>query len=127
MSPKDLVDVFLSIRGSIYTYWNFYIIVVVAVFGWLASISRSLSLTLKVGLTVGLILFSAICVSSLVWNYSLLEAVRTDLCNHKDFDSAAPRLSFVVGRMSYGPHKILVWSVQGVVGALVLALLWRHK
>ena len=52
MSIKDAVDLLFAARERIDFYWNFYVVVVIAVVGWILTRKDGLTLSAKVLVTV---------------------------------------------------------------------------
>src|SRR6266496_169063 len=55
MSIKEIADLLFAARERIDFYWNFYVVVVIAVIGWLVSFKKTLTLSMKLLVSVGLI------------------------------------------------------------------------
>jgi hypothetical protein len=46
MSVKEVADLLFAARGRIDFYWNFYVVAVIAVIGWLLSLKKKLTRTI---------------------------------------------------------------------------------
>jgi len=53
----DFIDLIEKLETRINSYWNFYIVIVLANAGWVFNNENSISIEIAIGLSVGLILF----------------------------------------------------------------------
>lgn len=84
MAIKDAADFLLKIMGEIRFYWNFYVVTLIALIGWLLSNKNSLSNSLKFLITTGYLIFVAMNILGLYSSYTLAEAIRLDLLAMED-------------------------------------------
>jgi len=57
MDVKDTVDLFVTAINKVEFYWNFYVVMLIALIGRLMSTRRPLTLLLKSLITMGYVLF----------------------------------------------------------------------
>jgi hypothetical protein len=79
MTIKDVADLLFAARERIDFYWNFYVVVVIAVIGWLVSRKKSLTPSMKVLVSVAYLIAAAMNLLGLYGSYTFAEALRTDL------------------------------------------------
>jgi hypothetical protein len=79
MSIKDVADLLFAARERIDFYWNFHVVVVIAVIGWLVSFKRTLTLSMKVLVSVAYLVAAVMNFVGLYGSYTFAEALRTDL------------------------------------------------
>lgn len=79
MNEKDVADLFINATEKIGFYWNFYVVMLTALIGWLVSTKTALSTSLKSLITVGYLVFVAMNIVGLYGSYTFAEALRNDL------------------------------------------------
>ena len=128
MGTKDVADLFLAALGKIEFYWNFYVIMVLALTGWLVSAKRSFSIPVKGLLTVGYGLFAIMNVIGLWGSYTFAEALRLDL-----IAAAANQANVlentieVVAHKSFTDQRSLAVVIHLVFGTAVLCIIWFRR
>lgn len=123
MTLRDAVDLLLAARGRIDFYWNFYVVVVIAVIGWLVSLRKTLTPAMKVLVSIAYLIAAAMNLFGLYSAYTLAEALRTDLLR---MAAAAPLTDtrILLERHSYLSQRLVAVFIHLVVGATVLTVVW---
>jgi hypothetical protein len=123
ISIKDVADLLFAARERIDFYWNFHVVVVIAVIGWLVSLKRSLTVPMKVLFSVVYSIAAAANFLGLYSAYTFAEALRTDLLRM----SAGAPLTDTLGileRHSYLPHRLAALWVHLAIGISILLVAW---
>ena len=126
MNADLLPDIFLNIVDKLNFYWHMYIIIVIAVTGWLLSLKFSMSWQLKVLTSVSFLSFAGINFMALVDSYSFLEVTRLELEKHVTLENF-PHLYAKITSISY---KSRLWYVIGIhlcIDTIVLIAIWSSK
>jgi hypothetical protein len=123
ITVKDVADLLFAARGRIDFYWNFYIVVVIGVIGWLVSLKKRLSLPMKVLVSVVFLIAAATNFVGLYSAYTLAEALRTDLLRMAATTSL-PDTRLVLEQHSYLPQRWTALLIHVAVGVPVLLVVW---
>jgi hypothetical protein len=123
MTLNDVADLLFAARGRIDFYWNFYVVVVVAVIGWLVSLQRELAPPMKVLVSVVYCAASTLNLMGLYSAYTLAEALRTDLLRVAA-GSPLTDTGLLLEQHSYLAHRTAAVWTHLVVGATVLSVVW---
>jgi hypothetical protein len=123
MGTKEVVDLLVTAIDKIEFYWNFYVVLLIALMGWLVSAKKPLSVSLKSLITVGFLIFVAMNMAGLYGSYTFAEALRTDLLA---MDQAKGLLHTytILERHSFLPQRTATFWIHLVVGLAVLAVVW---
>jgi hypothetical protein len=126
LTLRDIADLLFAARGRIDFYWNFYVIVVIAVIGWLVARkkkSRPMILPVKLLVTVGFLIASTMNFVGLYGAYTLAEALRTDLLR---LATTTPLTDtrLVLEQHSYLAHRSAAIGAHIGVGAVILFAIW---
>ena len=79
MDVKDTIDLFIIATDKVEFFWNFYVVSVISLVGWLVTTKRPLTVFLKFLITVGYLLLAAMNLLGLYNTYNFAEALREDL------------------------------------------------
>lgn len=123
MTLKDVADLLFAARGRIDFYWNFYVIVVVAVIGWLVSIKKTLAVPVKLLVSVAFAIAATMNLMGLYGSYTFAEALRTDLLR---ISATSPLTDtrLILERFSYLPQRTAAFGIHLVLGATILWAVW---
>lgn len=123
MTIKDVADLLFAARGRIDFYWNFQVVVIIAVIGWLVSLKRTLTLPMKVLVSVAYLIAAAMNLLGLYSSYTFAEALRTDLLR---MASATPltETRSLLEQHSYLTQRMVAFWVHLAVGATILCTVW---
>ena len=124
MSIKDAVDLLFAARERIDFYWNFYVVVVIAVVGWIVTRKNALTPSAKVLVTVAYVVAAATNLAGLYASYSFAEALRTDLLR-MTVGSPLADTRAILQQHSYLSQRIMALLVHVSVGATILLVVWR--
>lgn len=124
MSIKDAIDLLFAARERIDFYWNFYVVVVVAVVGWIVTRKEVLPRPAKVLVTVAYVVAASTNLAGLHASYGIAEALRTDVLRMATGAPLADTRAILEGH-SYLAQRNAAILVHVVVGATILLVLWR--
>ena len=126
MDANDLTDLFITALDKIEFYWNFYVVMLIALIGWLVSAKTPLSVRLKALITVGYLVFVAMNILGLYSSYTFAEAIRMDLLALEGLQNLENTRS-VLRDQSYMQQRQAVFWIHLIVGAAVLATVWLQR
>lgn len=126
MSIKEVADLLFAARERIDYYWSFYILVVVAVIGWLVSLKKTLTKPMKILVTLAFLIAAATNLAGLYSSYALAEALRTDLLRMAA-TAPLPDTRGILEQHSYLPQRIVAILIHLVVGVPMLIVVWLAK
>lgn len=123
MTLREAVDLLLAARGRIDFYWNFYVVVVIAVIGWLVSLRRPLTTPMKVLVSTAYTIAASMNLLGLYSSYTFAEALRADLLR---MAAMAPLTDtrLLLERHSYLSQRLAAVWIHLAVGATVLSVVW---
>ena len=123
MSIKEIIDLLFAARERIDFYWNFYVVVVVAVVGWIVTRKERLTRWTRILVSVAYVIASAANLVGLYGSYSFAEALRHDLLR---LTAGSPLTSTraVLVEHSYASQRFWAFVVHLVVGAALLLAVW---
>jgi hypothetical protein len=126
MTVKDVADLLLAATERVDFYWNFYVVIVIAVIGWLVSLKKALTVPLKVLVSVAYVIAAAMNLLGLYGSYTFAEALRTDLLR---MAASAPLLDTfaILEKHSYAAQRTAAFWIHLVVGSAVLLAVWYAK
>jgi hypothetical protein len=124
MSIKDAIDLLFAARERIDFYWNFYVVVVVAVVGWIVTRKERLSRSGKVLVSVAYVVAAVTNLAGLYAAYTLAEALRADLLR-MTLGSPLTDTRVILAQHSYLSQRGGAFLVHAVVGATILIVVWR--
>jgi uncharacterized membrane protein len=123
MSIKDAIDLLFAARERIDFYWNFYVVVVVAVIGWIVTRKEPLTRPTKILVTVAYLIASITNLVGLFGSYAFAEALRSDILR-MTAGSQLTSTRLVLDQHSYGSQRIWALAVHIGVGASILLVIW---
>ena len=123
MTVTDVADLLFAARGRIDFYWNFYVVVVIAVIGWLVSLKKTLTLPMKVLVSVAYLTAAGMNVMALYSSYTFAEALRTDLLR---MAAATPLADTrrILEQHSYLSQRMAALWIHFVIGSAILFVVW---
>ena len=123
MSIKDAIDLLFSARERIDFYWNFYVVVVIAVVGWIVTRKEPLTRSTRVLVTVAYLIAAATNLVGLYGSYAFAEALRTDLLR---MTAGSPLIEtrILLDGHSYISQRLWAFVVHLGVGATILLVVW---
>jgi hypothetical protein len=123
MSIKEAIDLLFAARERIDFYWNFYVVVVIAVVGWIVTRKEPLTRSTKILVTVAYLIAAATNLLGLYGSYAFAEALRTDLLR-MTAGSPLTDTRALLDQHSYVSQRLSAFAVHLGVGATVLLVLW---
>jgi hypothetical protein len=123
MTIKDVADLLFAARERIDFYWNFYVVVVIAVIGWLVSLKKTLTPSMKVLGSVVYVIAAATNLLGLYSSYTFAEALRADLVRMAA-TTPLTDTQFYLEQHSYLPLRLAAIGVHLAVGATILLVVW---
>ena len=120
---KEIVDLLLTARERIDFYWNFYVVVVIAVIGWLVSLKKTLTLSMKALVSVAYVIAAVMNYLGLYSSYTFAEALRTDLLR---MAATTPLTDtrLILEQYSYLTQRVTAFWIHVGVGATILLVIW---
>jgi hypothetical protein len=123
MSIKDVADLLFAARERIDFYWNFHVVVVIAVIGWLVSFKRTLTLSMKLLVSVAYLVAAVMNFVGLYGSYTFAEALRTDLLRMAATTPLTDTTLFLE-QHSYVSQRLTAFLIHVAVGATILVVVW---
>ena len=122
LSLRDIADLLFAARERIDFYWNFYVLVVIAVIGWFITKRGTLTVSVKFLVTAVFLIAASMNLLGLYGAYAMAEALRIDLLR----TSAATPLAEtrqVLESHSYLAHRtVALWTHSGITLVIVLTI-----
>jgi hypothetical protein len=123
MTIKDIADLLFAARERVDFYWNFYVVVVIAVIGWLVSLKKTLTPSMKLLVSVVFVIAAATNLLGLYSSYTFAEALRTDLVRMAATTTLSDTHLFLE-QHSYLPQRLAAICIHLAVGATILLVVW---
>lgn len=120
---KEVADLLFAARERVDFYWNFYVVVVIAVIGWLVSVNKTLTRSRKVLVSVAYLIAASMNFLGLYSAYTFAEALRTDLLR---MPATTPLTDtrLILEQHSYLSQQLAAFWIHFVVGATILLVVW---
>ena len=126
LTVRDVADLLFAARTRIDFYWNFYIVIVIAVLGWMITVKKALTVSIKALVTIAFVIAAATNLVGLYSSYSLAEALRVDLLRIGG-ESPLTNTRLLLEQHSYAAHRAVAVAVHLVIGAAILATVWYGR
>ncbi len=126
MAAEDVADLFITATDKIEFYWNFYVVMLIALIGWLVSTKRPLSISLKLLITVGYLVFVSMNILGLYRSYTFAEALRIDLLAMEGAKALANTYD-VLQSHSFIRQRTATFWIHSIVGLAVLLVVWLGR
>lgn len=123
MTIMDVADLLFAARERIDFYWNFYIVVVIAIIGWLVSLKKPLTRPVKILVSVAYLIAAITNYLGLYSSYTFAEALRMDLLRMTE-NSPLSDTRFLLSQHSYLMQRVAAFLVHLVVGTALLIVIW---
>jgi hypothetical protein len=120
---KDVADLLFAARERIDFYWNFYVVVVIAVMGWLVSLKKRLTVSMKALVSVVYLIAAATNLVGLYGSYTFAEALRADLLRMAA-TAPLPDTRLLLTQHSYLTQRLAAFWIHLVVGIAILLTVW---
>ena len=122
MSEKEVADLFISATARIEFYWNFFVVIVTAIVGWLISQKGPVSRPLSALLTVAYVIAAGMNLLGLFSTYTLAEAVRLDLLAMTK-NTTLQHTRSILDTYSYTSQKYIAIGIHFVMAVFVLGVI----
>lgn len=126
ITVKDVADLLFAARERIDFHWNFYVVVAIAVIGWLVSLKKALTLPMKVMVSVAYVVAATMNLLALYSAYTFAEALRTDLLRMAAGSPLADT-RFLLEEHSYLRQRMVAFWVHLAVAIPVLLAVWLGR
>lgn len=123
MTITDVANLLFSARERIDFYWNFYVVVVIAVIGWLVTFKRTLTLPMKLLVSIAYLVAAIMNFLALYSAYTFAEALRADLLRMLPTTTLADT-QIILAQHSYLPQRLAALGVHLAVGSAILLVVW---
>ena len=123
MPIKDAIDLLFAARERIDFYWNFYVVVVIAVVGWIVTRKRPLTRPTRILVTVAYLIAAATNLVGLYGSYTFAEALRGDLLK-MTAGSPLVETRMALSQHSYATQRFWAFVVHLGVAATILLVVW---
>lgn len=126
MTLKDVADLLIAARERIDFYWNFYVIVVVALIGWMITVKKTLTVPIKSVVTVAFLIAASMNLVGLYSSYTFAEALRTDLLRLTE-TSPLVDTRLLLQQHSYLPGRAAAIGAHLAIGATIVFTVWYGR
>ena len=123
MPIKDAIDLLFAARERIDFYWNFYVVVVIAVVGWIVTRKEPLTRATRILVTVAYLIAAATNLVGLYGAYTFAEALRADLLR-MTAGSPLAETRIALSDHSYATQRFWAFIVHLGVAATILLVVW---
>ena len=125
ISAKEVADMFVKATERIDFYWNFGLVFLTALIGWLISLKKPLTGLMKVLVSIVYIIAALMNILGLYESYTFAEALRVDLLRvASDYPQFLPNTRAALDARSFLPQRAIAIAIHVVVGAGVLVVVW---
>ncbi|WP_045859093.1 hypothetical protein [Teredinibacter purpureus] len=126
MNTKDVADIFLFSIERIEFYWNFYVVSILVLGGWLASTSVKFTLQFRVLITAGYLSLSGMNLAALIGSYRTAEALRQDLLGimFKNAEELSNTIRVLTGS-SFETRPLIAISIHLGMAILFIVAIWK--
>jgi hypothetical protein len=123
VSVKEAIDLLFAARERIDFYWNFYVVVVIAVVGWIVTRKEALTRSTRILVTVAYAIAAATNIVGLYGAYAFAEALRGDLLR-MTAGSPLTDTRLALAQHSYTSQRFWAFAVHLGVGTTILVVVW---
>jgi len=123
MDAKDLADLFITSTEKIEFYWNFYVVMLIALIGWLISTKRQLTLPLKLIISAGYLVFVFMNIQGLYGSYTFADAIRMDLLSLDELKNVTNTRQLLAEHSFLEKRNSIFW-IHSILGLAVLLVIW---
>lgn len=125
MTTYELISNILKIVDALNFEWNIHFVFNIALIGWLVSIKRDLSISVKLMATVVIILFSLFSIFTINEYYKILEIAVSELrsITTKDIFRSTGVNDYINGiKINY--YRYSIWLIHIPIDCILLISLW---
>jgi hypothetical protein len=120
---KDVADLLFAARGRIDFYWNFHVVVVIAVIGWLVTNKQRLTVSIKILVSLVYLIAAATNLAGLYGSYTFAEALRSDLLRMAATSPLIETRS-LLEQHSYLNHRLAAFWIHLILATAILLVVW---
>jgi hypothetical protein len=125
MGAMDIAPLFMKAVEKVEFYWQFYVVTLVGMTGWLVAAKPPLTGRLRLLLTGGYLIFVAMNLAGLRNAYAFAEGLRLDLLGAAKEDPAGLTHSrAALEAQSFADQRRHAGVIHAILGILVLAVVW---
>lgn len=129
MELKDVAQLFITSTARVEFYWNFYVVMLLAMVGWMISTRKPITTHLKLLITAGYIIFVFMNLTGLWGAYAFAESLRLDLL------SMAAKLSpddlknarVILSEHSFLQQRMFALGIHLILAVGVLSSVWLAR
>jgi hypothetical protein len=126
MTIRDVADLLLASRERIDFYWNFYVIVLIALIGWLVSLKKPLTRSMKLLISIAYLIGASMNYLGLYSSYTAAEALRTDLLQMMAATSLTNTHLFLE-QYSFLAQRPIAFGIHLILGSVLLFAIWWER
>jgi hypothetical protein len=108
MTIKEVADLLFAARERIDFYWNFYVVVVIAVIGWIVSLKKTLSLSITCPTRPRPLFYSGPPIRTIIAGAHVAGSSRARLLARRGSAEASPRAVAIPMASSAAPRSGLM-------------------
>ena len=128
MEQKDVAQLFVNAVGKVEFYWNFYVVTLVALTGWMVSSKIPLTADLRLLVTGGYVVFVGMNLMGLWGSYSFAEALRQDLLAlPSEPPGKLSQTRTVLSGRSFATQRWMALLIHVVLAVPVLWAVWHGR
>lgn len=125
MELKEVAQLLITAAGKVEFYWHFYVVMLIALAGWMVSATKPVTTHLKVLVTVGYIVFACMNLVGLWGSYTFAEALRRDLLAMAMLTPGElTNTRAVLSEHSFQAQRSIALIIHVLLGTLVLLAVW---
>ena len=128
MEIKDIINIVMKLSDSVNFYWNFYVVGVIAIIGWLISLKEHIKWQIKLLVSIGFLFFIILNIHGLLGSYTLLEASINELqesVNPSTFKT--DKIFHTIKNISFSYYPQAVLGIHVVIDSGIFIAIWSNK
>ena len=125
IEDNDVFELFFKLLNGVGFYWNFYVVGVLAIIGWILSADSPPATEIRAVVTGGFVFFIAYNLFALRWRYEWLDLITSELkqrvspCIFKE-----QALCDRVEKLSFGFSNHYALGIHAMVDVALVCLVW---
>jgi hypothetical protein len=129
LSMNDATELLLKVTERVEWYWNFFVVITLALIGWLIAQKKPLVLPLKLLVTVAYLIAAGMNLLGVYGSYTFAEALRADVLAMASRIGAEfmPATRAVLEGHSYLWQRTAAIVIHVIIGVGVLAAIWLAR
>ena len=126
MTVKEVADLLINASERVDFYWNFFVVILIALVGWLVALKNPLTWEMKSLFTVTYMIAGGMNLLGLYSSYSFAEALRLDLLSLPG-NELLPASREVLKAHSFATQRLAAFWIHGLIGVSVLGVVWAGR